>query len=393
MNRRDEVYMTELLNKIREAGIIEYPEVKNIIRELDEKYLDPKRKRLGTDKNVPYNIISDLRKKGMIETLREKGIVWISVAGGSKQPQQKIEKENVVVKKVKKYQPCKKDTISIGEKIKLLLKEKKNVFSYKELSVIFGINYGVGYRTLSEFNKAAERAFGKPFCEINREEKRITVFKDYFDTVEEKKQPVVETVPVEEMKKEETISPEKEEYRTAYIKFAVGGILRSLDKLKETKDLEENLKDYFGLEVDWREIILVLKTDHEFTLVDGGRLAGLRNKDNSWKTIKAKYSPCNYRERLLMRISMSKNEVEKYFEGTDTIISVVSKISAEDNIYCIDINKSATSKRRLLRLVKSFRQRDKILDEEVETRVLNEMIDEEERAYKFYCPLEIENLD
>lgn len=396
--QRGREYKSELVANIKAAGTIEQPDFKRLVETLDKKYSVKEDK----TKNIHNIILYELKKKGIVETVKVNNTTLISLKDNNsinKEEAKEIvksvvpqnsERERVVSKKL----PFNKESISLEERVLNVIRDPRTEFTYSELTQVMKLGFYISTQYLIGVNKSCVKKYGKPFGDIdavkrvftkNPELSIIDEIKKIRDTVDEPME--VKTIGEESDKvvNDEGIV----DFETAYIRFAVAGILKSLGSMVKVNKLTDQLKEYFGIEVDPRLLLVILKEDHEFTLINGGEMIGLRS-DNSWDILKTKYSPKNYTVSILARINMTPEEVRSYFDNAE--ITVVSAIQKADNIYELVIDRSVHTRRQLLKLVKSFRGTDKILDKDMEERVLNYLIEEEDRSYKFYCPLEIEDM-
>lgn len=196
----------------------------------------------------------------------------------------------------------------------------------------------------------------------------------------------------EEKKKEEKKSLN---FKESYLRFITGGILVSKGESITVNTIVEKINKGFGLKVDPKELELVISQDPNnfvISFLKEDAVIELKSKD-SWENIKKAYHPKNFEIEILVRInSMSKEEIEKFFSKASTKIEVISKFRESDCIYLITINESVESKRLFLRFIKFFRKDDKVLNKSQEDFFQKLLEEEDSRAYKYYCPLEIENL-
>lgn len=396
--QRGREYKSELVANIKAAGTIEQPDFKRLVETLDKKYSVKEDK----TKNIHNIILYELKKKGIVETVKVNNTTLISLKDNNsinKEEAKEIvksvvpqnsERKRVVSKKL----PFNKESISLEERVLNVIRDPRTEFTYSELAQVMKLGFYISTQYLIGVNKSCVKKYGKPFGDIdavkriftkNPELSIIDEIKKIQDTVDEP----MEVNPIGEESDKVVNDEGIVDFETAYIRFAVAGILKSLRSMVKVNKLTDQLKEYFGIEVDPRLLLVILKEDHEFTLINGGEMIGLRS-DNSWDILKTKYSPKNYTVSILARINMTPEEVRSYFDNAE--ITVVSAIQKADNIYELVIDRSVHTRRQLLKLVKSFRGTDKILDKDMEERVLNYLIEEEDRSYKFYCPLEIEDM-
>lgn len=395
--QRGREYKSELVANIKAAGVIDQVTFRQLCETLDVKYLERK----CMNKNSHNVILYELKKKGVVETVKEGGTTLISIKSDSvieKKEAKEIVKSMVPKKEAKrvvsKKSPFNKENISLEERVLNVIRDPRDKFTYPELTELMRVGFYITTQYLIGVNKSCVKKYGKPFGDIDAA-KRIFTKNPELSIIDEIKK-IQDTV--DEPMEVKTIGEESDkvvndegivDFETAYIRFAVAGILKSLGSMVKVNKLADQLKEYFGIEVDPRLLLVILKEDHEFTLINGGEMTGLRS-DNSWDILKTKYSPKNYTVSILARINMTPEEVRSYFD--DAEITVISAIQKADNIYELVIDRSVHTRRQLLKLVKSFRGTDKLLDKNMEERILNYLIEEEDRAYKFYCPLEIENM-
>lgn len=181
-------------------------------------------------------------------------------------------------------------------------------------------------------------------------------------------------------------------YSLNYIYYAAGGII----KLDESRKVEINsllkyLREGFGVVTTKKDLLdLIRKAEKYFEILNHGDAIKLLNW-KSWEEIKEKFGPQNFKKELIVRLGMTEDEVKTLVQGPE--VSLVSKISDNDGIYCIKYDMSISHRRVLIRLYRTFRGNDMILnDKKLEEELKKESIILEARSYKSDIAYNIENL-
>lgn len=141
--------------------------------------------------------------------------------------------------------------------------------------------------------------------------------------------------------------------------FIIAGLVCSASKAIDFEDICATLRKDFRIKVDRTELIKIIRQEPEFSTVMGKAL-GFKDGSNSWERIVRKYNPCNEVLNVYARISITLDQLQSYFPEAE----VCSKISEEDAIYKIVMDKSQHSYSKLIRLYRTFRGTDMIIGNE-----------------------------
>lgn len=185
----------------------------------------------------------------------------------------------------------------------------------------------------------------------------------------------------------------EKETEEAGIMFAVGGVIKSNGGTRVDIDvLVRCLRDAFKINTSKNEVTTVLKKREDlFDIIGFGQSVKLINNDASWAEIKMKYGPQNFKKDFLVRLGMSLEEIKTRVPEME--VELISKISEFDGIYRIIYDYSAHHKKQLVRLYRTFRQNDKILDDKVLEDLLRREIEViDGRSYKDDLKYNIENI-
>lgn len=176
-----------------------------------------------------------------------------------------------------------------------------------------------------------------------------------------------------------------DDFERAYLIFSIAGILKSSEvegvrKRVEIDPLIKCLSQSFGISLIKKDLIGILKDVEEISSSNDHASFVLTDK-NSWTKIIQKYSPKNFHKTFLLRIGMSLDELEQRLPKLE--IEDVSKISSNEGIYRIRYDRSLQTRRKLVNLYRSFRGKDKILDDiSLDNLLREEIIKVDNRAYK-----------
>lgn len=180
-----------------------------------------------------------------------------------------------------------------------------------------------------------------------------------------KMKPRIEKMPESFIEKKDKDASEKvfkeseEEFNKAYLIFALGGILTTSGVGRvEIDSLIKCLREQFGIITDKKDIKEVLKDVKEVETSDFGYSYSL--KPSNWESIRETYGPQNFHSHFIARIGMTKEEILEYLP--DSKVELLSVISEREGIYKITYDRSMHTKKNLLRLYRTFRGEDMILD-------------------------------
>ena len=293
-------------------------------------------------------------------------------------------------------------------------KEKSDTISFQRMRELTGKPFTS--QILEYWQKSSSLASGGVVIDVkvlgNRKDRKIkfinlnnTIFKMYelmrlnfpdetFTWVDDsgtvlKKIP---TKPVIKKETEQNLERTTNETEEAYLIYAVGGIIKENGGTRVYTDvLTTRLRTDFGINVVKRDVVEVLKKETKyFDLINYGESVKLRD-ENSWANIKKIYGPENYFKDFLARLGMSIEDVQKVVP--DMKVELISKISENDGIYKITYDRTMHQRKELVRLFRTFRQNDKILnDTDLENDLQREIELIDARSYKDNIAYQIEKL-
>lgn len=191
-----------------------------------------------------------------------------------------------------------------------------------------------------------------------------------------------------------SIGSEKQENGAdkAYMIYAIGGILKTQVAHRVELDVITScLRKGFNISTTKTEIIEISRSNKElFEINNYNQSIKLVNED-VWPKIKEQFGPQNFKRQFLVRLGMSLNEVKERVPEME--VELVSKINEYDGIYKIVYNRTVHHKKELVKLFRSFRQNDKILDDEALVGLLEKEIEViDGRSYKDDLAYNIENI-
>lgn len=192
---------------------------------------------------------------------------------------------------------------------------------------------------------------------------------------------------------EKVFKESEEEFNKAYLIFALGGILTTSGVGRvEIDSLIKCLREQFGIITDKKDVKEVLKDVKEIETSDFGYSYLL--KPSNWESIKETYGPQNFHSHFIARIGMTKEEILEYLP--DSKVELLSIISEREGIYKITYDRSMHTKKNLLRLYRTFRGEDMILDDmklvnmlEREITIINGRIYRGDLRYGIECVKDI----
>lgn len=170
-----------------------------------------------------------------------------------------------------------------------------------------------------------------------------------------------------------------------YLIFALGGILNNLGKAMSIDGACRILRENFGISTDRKDLEEVVKKEPDLELVNFGSAIKLKDRE-SWARLKEYYDPRQFRKTVMARIGMSLSEVREFFPKSE----LISKISDNDGIYNIIYSESRSDWKNLVRLFRTFRGTDVILDNEVQKRLTLAVMSENILVCKHDIAYEIE---
>lgn len=183
-------------------------------------------------------------------------------------------------------------------------------------------------------------------------------------------------------------------YLKAYTIFAIAGIVKKFDgKTVDFVHIGESLRDNFNIDLSKTDIINIIKdcASSYFNVNTHCGIAGISLKaDISWEDFCKEFSPRNYKKTVIARIGMTEEEVSRLMSNNK--VRLLSRISENDAIYEITVDKSIHSLKEISNLYRTFRGTDQIFDEELVKKIENELVYSDSRAYneKNYIPYSIE---
>lgn len=189
-----------------------------------------------------------------------------------------------------------------------------------------------------------------------------------------------------------SMEDEKQNADKAYIIYAIGGILKAQVSHRVELDVMTScLRKGFNISTTKAEVVEISKSNKEFFEINNYNQSIRLVNENVWSEIKEQFGPQNFKRQFLVRLGMSLEEVKEKVPEME--VELISKINEYDGIYKIVYNRTVHHKKELVKLFRSFRQNDKILDDEALVGLLEkeiEMIDG--RSYKDDLAYNIENI-
>lgn len=145
-----------------------------------------------------------------------------------------------------------------------------------------------------------------------------------------------------------------------YVVWCMASLLELSSKQKLDIDvLSRAMREHYNIYVGSKDIMNIAKSySGWFDYNNIQRF--IRIKELTIGRIRKECGPENHKFTFLARISMSQEEVKKYFEN-DVEIKVESEISEKDNIYSITTNRRLINWKNLIHLYRTFRGVDRIL--------------------------------
>lgn len=184
---------------------------------------------------------------------------------------------------------------------------------------------------------------------------------------------------------------EKNAYE-AYIIYAIGGILRTHVTSRVELDIVTScLRKGFNISTTKTEIVEISRKNKEFFEINNYNQSIRLINENVWPEIKKRFGPQNFKRHFLVRLGMSLEEVKERVPEME--VELISKINEYDGIYKVVYNRTVHHKKELVKLFRSFRQNDKILDDEALVGLLEKEIEIiDGRSYKDDLAYNIENI-
>ena len=156
-----------------------------------------------------------------------------------------------------------------------------------------------------------------------------------------------------------TSHAEELDQNTKYTIYAIGGILKLHGKAVGYDVVCRDLSENFGIMLTKTDLRKLANEVPEFDgTISFNNAIKLTDLIKSWDSICEKYNPRDIKQTVIARINMSHAEVCKFIPETE----VLSVISDTDAIYRITYDRSIRSFKDLIRLYRTFRGTDKILD-------------------------------
>lgn len=172
-------------------------------------------------------------------------------------------------------------------------------------------------------------------------------------------------------------------YLKAYTIFAIAGIVKKFDgKTVDFVHIGESLRNNFNIDLSKTDIINIIKecASSYFNVNTHCGITGISLKsDISWEDFCKEFSPRNYKKTVIARIGMTEEEVSRLMSNNK--IRLLSRISENDAIYEITVDKSVHSLKEISNLYRTFRGTDQIFDEELVKKIENELVYSDSRAY------------
>ena len=178
----------------------------------------------------------------------------------------------------------------------------------------------------------------------------------------------------------------------AYMIYAIGGILKTQAAHRVELDVMAScLRKGFNISTTKAEIIEISRSNRELFEINNYNQSIRLVNENLWPEIKKQFGPQNFKRQFLVRLGMSLEEVKERVPEME--VELVSKINEYDGIYKIVYNRTVHHKKELVKLFRSFRQNDKILDDEALVDLLEREIEViDGRSYKDDLAYNIENI-
>ena len=171
-------------------------------------------------------------------------------------------------------------------------------------------------------------------------------------------------------------------YNIAYSVYAIAGIIKKNEQLVDFEKLSKSLRDNFNIDLSRAEIIELIKkyASEYFDVNTHCGITGVNLKnDISWEEFNEKFSPRNYTRTVIARVGMAEEEISRRL--TNNKVRLLSKISENDAIYEITIDKSVHSLKEISNLYRTFRGTDQIFDEKLIEKIEDELVYSDSRAY------------
>lgn len=175
------------------------------------------------------------------------------------------------------------------------------------------------------------------------------------------------------------------------IVYSVAGVLKYHGKYMEYDSLCRILSENFGLAVTKNDLKRVASEFSQFFdgTIRSNSAVLLKDADKNWLEINKKFGPKSSKITLIARIGMSLEEVQK-FNSTAEILSVITDTDA---IYRLNYDKSIHSLKNLMRLYRTFRGSDKILNDDLLVeRLEKEIVIIDSQAYSNNLAYQIETI-
>ena len=178
-------------------------------------------------------------------------------------------------------------------------------------------------------------------------------------------------------RRDAAVSKELTKLDQDYITYIIMKLILHEKHALDISVISKVLREHFGISMDRLTIIDLVKTVESLSISQDKQSIAFKDRNEVENAIR-NYSPENNKEKIYARISMSLNEVLSYVPCAN----LVSKISESDGIYEIEIDRSFTSRARLLKLYRTFRGTDMILGSEDLVDYLNVQIAKADGLYK-----------
>lgn len=145
-----------------------------------------------------------------------------------------------------------------------------------------------------------------------------------------------------------------------YVVWCMASLLELSSKQKlEIDVLARAMREHYNIYVGTKDILNIAKSYSGWFEYNNIQKV-IRIKELTIGRIRKECGPENHRFTFLARISMSLEDVKRYFDN-DIEIEIESKIDNRDNIYSITMNRRLTNWKNLMHLYRTFRGVDKIL--------------------------------
>lgn len=168
----------------------------------------------------------------------------------------------------------------------------------------------------------------------------------------------------------------------AYSIFVIAGLIKKYKRLITFDQLYKVMMKEFNISLIKSEVIELIKENAaEYFDINThcGNIGINLKSDVNWEEFNSKFSPRNFTRTVIARIGMTMEEISKRMPNNS--VKVLSKISDNDFIYELGMDRSIHSLREFSNLYRSFRGSDQIFDPELVKEIENAIIYSESRAY------------